>query len=57
MSWRRALADLNDGYFEIRHDGSLVLELPELDNDRSTVSALAWTELDGRSALEELNHR
>jgi len=57
MSWRRALVDLNDGSFEIRHDGSLVLELPGLDNDRSTVSALAWTELDGRSALEVLNHR
>jgi len=57
VSWRRALVDLDDGSLEIRHDGLLVLELTGLDNDRSTVSALAWTELDGRPVMEELNHR
>jgi len=57
LSWRRAMEDLHDGLLEIRHDGSLVLDLSDLDNDRSPVSALAWAEKEGRAALEELNHR
>ena len=55
LEWRRSLEGLDDGFLEVRHEGTAVLGIDAVDNDGAALTAVAVAELKGDLVVLEIS--